>query len=79
MASLTQRAIRALKEAYGPQGFNIGVNQGVAAGAGIADHLHLHVVPRWNGDTNYMTTVSDTKVLPETLDETYAKLRPLLA
>jgi len=79
MAALTQRAIRALREAYSPQGFNIGVNQGVAAGAGIADHLHQHIVPRWNGDTNYMTTVSETKVLPETLEETYAKLRPLLA
>jgi ATP adenylyltransferase len=79
MAALTQRAIRALNEVYVPQGFNIGINQGTAAGAGVPDHIHLHVVPRWNGDTNYMTTVSGTKVLPETLEGTYAKLRPHLA
>lgn len=79
MAVLTQRCMRALNERYGPQGFNIGVNQGVAAGAGVPDHIHVHVVPRWTGDTNYMTTVGETKVLPEALEETYAKLRPLVA
>jgi ATP adenylyltransferase len=74
----SQRVIDALKETMGPQGFNVGVNQGIPAGAGIADHVHLHVVPRWGGDTNFMTTVGDTKVLPEALSTTYGKLRPLL-
>lgn len=78
IAALVQRCVRALGEVYHPEGYNIGVNQGRAAGAGIVDHLHAHVVPRWAGDTNYMTTVGETKVLPETLEETYAKLRPLL-
>lgn len=79
IAELVSRSMRALEETYHPQGYNIGVNQGSAAGAGIAQHLHMHIVPRWGGDTNYMTTVGDTKVLPETLEQTYAKLRPLIA
>jgi len=74
----SQRCIEALKATMGPQGFNVGVNQGIPAGAGIADHVHLHVVPRWGGDTNFMTTVGDTKVLPEALETTYSKLKPLL-
>ena len=74
----SQRCIEALKATMAPHGFNVGVNQGVPAGAGIADHVHLHVVPRWGGDTNFMTTVSDTKVLPEALETTYAKLKPHL-
>jgi len=76
MAILTGRCIQALNAEYVPQGYNIGLNQGTAAGAGIPDHIHSHVVPRWGGDTNYMTTVGDTKVLPEALDETYEKLHP---
>ena len=78
MGLWSQRIIDALKATMGPQGFNVGVNQGIPAGAGIADHVHLHVVPRWGGDTNFMTTVGDTKVLPEALDTTYSKLKPLL-
>lgn len=76
ISALTSRTITALRAAYVPEGFNVGVNLGRAAGAGITDHVHVHVVPRWTGDTNYMTTVSETKVLPETLDETWLKLRP---
>jgi len=74
----SQMIMQALKETMGPQGFNVGVNQGIPAGAGIADHVHLHVVPRWGGDTNFMTTVGHTKVLPEALETTYGKLKPLL-
>jgi ATP adenylyltransferase len=79
IALLTVRAMAALKAAYGPQGYNVGVNQGRVAGAGIVDHIHIHVVPRWGGDTNFMTSVGEVKVLPETLDVTYSKLRPLLS
>lgn len=79
MALWTSRCIKALDRAYYPEGYNIGVNMGRAAGAGIVDHMHTHVVPRWGGDTNYMTTVGETKVLPETLHQTYDKLRPLLS
>jgi len=79
LAMLTQRCIEALEDGYHPQGYNIGINQGVAAGAGVPDHIHGHVVPRWSGDTNYMTTVGQTKVLPEALEETYDKLRALVA
>jgi ATP adenylyltransferase len=69
------RAIRALREESGPHGFNLGMNLGQVAGAGIADHLHLHLVPRWGGDTNFMPVVGQTKVLPELLAETDRRLR----
>ncbi len=71
---LLQTAIKALKEAMQPEGFNVGMNLGRVAGTGVPDHLHWHVVPRWNGDTNFMPVVAHNKVLPELLDETYSKL-----
>ena len=71
---LVKAAVRALGRAYAPDGFNIGVNQGRAAGAGVPGHLHIHVVPRWSGDVNFMPIVGDTRVLPETLDTTYDRL-----
>jgi len=77
LMALTQLSLRVLREAYTPQGFNVGMNIGSVAGAGVAEHIHLHVVPRWGGDTNYMTTVSQTRVIPEWLDQTYERLRPL--
>lgn len=76
LMELSQRCMRALHETMAPHGYNLGINQGTVAGAGIKDHVHQHVVPRWGGDTNFMTTVGEVKVLPESLEETYAKLKP---
>ena len=75
MMDLTKRSQAALREVYKPAGFNMGMNLGAAAGAGIVDHIHIHILPRWSGDTNFMTTVAETRVLPESLADTYAKLR----
>ena len=78
-SGLVQRSIGALHDVSNPDGFNVGLNLGKVAGAGVADHVHWHVVPRWDGDTNFMPVVGETKVLPELLSGTYAKLKPLLA
>jgi ATP adenylyltransferase len=78
MMELAQRVVRAIQRIYRPHGFNLGLNLGEEAGAGITDHLHMHVVPRWRGDTSFMTTTADTRVLPEDLSETCAKLRGAL-
>ena len=72
---LSQLVIKALKEVMNPDGFNMGVNLGRVAGAGIDDHVHLHIVPRWNGDTNFMPVIADTKVIPESLQEAYYELK----
>lgn len=74
---LMKKSIKAINEAFQPHGFNIGVNQGTAAGAGIEEHLHMHIVPRWNGDFNYMPVTGQTKVIPQHLSETYDILKPL--
>jgi ATP adenylyltransferase len=79
MMRLVRRGVRALTAEYRAEGFNVGMNQGRAAGAGIEDHLHIHVVPRWNGDSNFVTVLGDTRVLPETLDTTWVRLRGQLS
>ena len=75
MMDLAKRAQTILREVYRPDGFNLGMNLGRAAGAGVVGHVHLHIMPRWVGDTNFMTTVGETRVLPEDLRTTYDKLR----
>ena len=76
LMELTQRAVAALRKIYRPDGFNLGMNLGKCAGAGIDQHLHLHIVPRWCGDANFMTVSGETRVLPEALQTTYLKLKP---
>jgi ATP adenylyltransferase len=76
---LVQLAVTALKTTYRPDGFNVGLNQGRVAGAGVLGHVHIHVVPRWAGDMNFMPVIGDTKVLPETLDTSFERLFAALA
>jgi len=75
MMELTRRFQGALRIAYNPDGFNIGMNQGSAGGAGVASHMHMHLVPRWIGDANFVTTIGETRVLPESLQDTYRKIK----
>jgi ATP adenylyltransferase len=77
MADLQALSEKALVEAYQPHGINVGVNLGKPAGAGVLEHVHVHLVPRWNGDTNFMTVVGTTRVLPEDLHQSAARLRPI--
>ena len=77
LMTLTRHAEMALVEVYSPHGINMGINLGRPAGAGVVDHLHMHVVPRWNGDTNFMTVVAEVRVLSEELGQSAAKLRPI--
>lgn len=76
LAELLPRCERAIEAAYRPDGINVGINIGESAGAGIAGHLHVHLCPRWRGDTNFMTAVADTRVVSEGLEESYRRLRP---
>ena len=79
LASSVRRAATALREAFAPEGMNIGMNVGRAAGAGVADHCHWHLLPRWNGDTNFMPLIGEVKVMSEHLEATYERLRPRFA
>jgi ATP adenylyltransferase len=75
MMSLAQSGIAALETSYSPHGYNVGFNQGRVAGAGVEHHIHMHVVPRWGGDTNFMPVLGDTRVMNQTLEDSYATLR----
>ncbi|MBI5178578.1 MAG: HIT domain-containing protein [Nitrospinae bacterium] len=79
MMALTQKSVAAITERFHPQGFNVGMNLGAAAGAGIADHLHMHLVPRWNGDTNFMPVLAETKVMPQHIESTYDSLKEVFS
>jgi ATP adenylyltransferase len=79
MMELTARSMTILRKIYNPQAFNMGANIGEAAGAGIKEHVHIHVVPRWAGDTNFMSSVGETRVLPEALEDTYERIRKVFA
>ena len=74
MMELTARCMTVLRAVYNSQAFNVGANIGEAAGAGVVGHVHIHIVPRWHGDTNFMSTLGETRVLPETLEDTYRKI-----
>ena len=75
MMALAQRAIERARGPYAPHGYNVGFNQGRVAGAGVEHHIHMHVVPRWGGDTNFMPVLGDTRVMPQSLEESYEALR----
>ena len=75
MMELTSQCMTALRNLYKPQGFNMGANIGEAAGAGVLGHVHIHIVPRWNGDTNFMSALSETRVLPESLEDTFKRVK----
>ncbi len=75
MMALAQTAMARLEQVYEPHGFNVGLNQGRVAGAGVEHHIHLHIVPRWGGDTNFMPVIADTKVMPQTLQQSYEALK----
>jgi len=77
LLTMVRRSIGILNKSMTPEGFNVGLNLGKVAGAGVEEHLHFHIVPRWNGDTNYMSVLGDVRVIPEHIKETYRKLRPL--
>ena len=78
MMTLSQRCMKAIRQAFGPEGFNLGVNISRIAGAGITDHVHMHVVPRWAGDSNFMPITADTRVLPMALDEVWVALKDII-
>ncbi len=79
MMALTKEAMKALRKTIRPHGFNVGINVGEAAGAGLKDHVHLHIVPRWRGDTNFITVMADVRVVPQALAELWGKLREVMA
>jgi ATP adenylyltransferase len=77
LMTLSQISMQVLRSAYNPHGFNLGINVGNAAGAGVPGHVHLHILPRWNGDSNFMSTLANTRVIPELMSQTYERLKAL--